>query len=387
VRPSTRITRQVRRRGAAVVYGIVAFSVLVAFCSLAVDYGAAQLVRTELQGVADGAARAAAGGINVSVAEAKARARHVGSMNRAANQGVTFADADFRFGRWNSATNQLDVNGTPIDAVEITARREATLVFGAMFGKGSVDVAAYATARAPTAGAFGGFVGLNGITFLNTAYIGSYRSTVTTTPTPASSTGKGIASSNVSVEFKNNADINGDVVLGPAGNLIKQNNFTVSGSVVNKPTEFTPPADPAWAPTSNPNGVPQNYTVTSDTVLPGGTYWFTSLTATKRLTFSGPAVLYINGNVTTDDDIVTYQNKPSNLRIYQLGANRTMTFEKQTSLYAEVQAPGSALVAKNNFYLYGAGMWQSIEAKNQAEFYFDEDASIAKPATGVTLVH
>ena len=385
MRPSRISSRP--RRGAAIVYGIVVFSVLVAFCSLAVDYGSAQLVRTELQGVADGAARAAAAGLNVSIAEAKTRARHVGSLNKAANQVVTFADEDFRFGRWNAATSQLDTNGTPIDAVEITARREATLLFGAMFGKGSVDVAAYATARAPTAGGSGGFVGLNGISFKNTAYVGSYRSSVTTTPTPAASTGKGTASSNVSVEFKNNADISGDVVLGPDGNLIKEKNFTVSGSVVNNPTAFTPPADPAWAPASNPNGVPQNYTVSTNTVLPGGTYWFTSLTATKRLTFSGPAVLYINGNVTTDDDIVTYQNKPSNLRIYQLGANRTMTFENQTSLYAEVQAPGSALVAKNKFYLYGAGTWGSIEAKNQAEFYFDEDAGLASPAAGVTLVH
>jgi len=387
VHPSTCFIRPPRRRGAAIVYGVIAFSVLVAFCSLAVDYGSAQLVKTELQGVADGAARAAAGGINVSLAEAKTRAREVARLNRAGNAAVAFDDSDFRFGRWNNATNQLDTNGTPVDAVEITARREAPLIFGAMFGKGSVDVAAYATARAPTAGAFSGFVGLNGIAFWNTAYIGSYRSSVTATPTPAASTGHGKVSSNVSVDFKNNANISGDVVLGPSGNLIKQNNFTVTGSVVNNPAAFVAPPEPAWAPSSNPNGVPQSYTVSANTVLPGGTYWFTSLTATKRLTFSGPAVLYINGNVMTDDDIVTYQNKPSNLRIYQLGANRTMTFEKQANLYAEVQAPGSALVAKNNFYLYGAGMWQSIEANNQAELYFDEDASVASPAIGVTLVH
>ena len=385
MRPSSRITYR-RRRGAAIIYGIVAFSVLVAFCSLAVDYGAAQLVRTELQGVADGAARAAAGGINTSIGEAKERARNVGRMNKAANQPITFADDDFRFGRWNNATHQLDVNGTPIDAVEIRARRDVPLVFAAMFGRGSVDVAAYATARAPSAGAFGGLVGLNGITFWNNAYVGSYRSSVTTSPTPASSTGHGKVSSNVSVDFKNNADISGDVVLGPDGTLIKQNNFAVTGAVVNAPAAFTPPADPAWAPAPNPNGVPQNYTVSTNTILPGGTYWFTSLTATRRLTFSGPAVLYINGDVTTEDDIVTYQNKPSNLRIYQLGANRTMTFEKQTSLYAHVQAPGSALVAKNKFYLYGAGTWGSIEAKNMAEFYFDEDAGTASPATGITLV-
>ncbi len=374
------------RRGAAIIYGIVAFSVLVAFCSLAVDYGAAQLVRTELQAVADGAARAAAGGINVSVTEAKQRARRVALLNKAGNAPVTFADADLRFGRWNNSTNQIDTAGTPIDAIEITARRNVPLIFGAMFGKGSVDVAARATARAPTGGSFAGFVGLNGISFKNNAYIGSYRSTVTTTPTPASSTGKGIASSNVVVEFQNNADVSGDVVLGPAGDLIKKNNFTITGSVVKEPAPFIPPADPAWTPSSNPNGVPQNYTVNANTVLPGGTYWFTSLRVNKRLTFSGPAIVYVNGNIWTDDSIVTHQNKPSNLKIFQMGSNRTMDLQNDISLYAEVQAPGSALIGNNKMFLYGAGIWKSIESKNNSEFYFDENASTATAAGGVTLV-
>ena len=43
----------------------------------------------------------------------------------------------------------------------------------------------------------------------------------------------------------------------------------------------------------------------------------------QSLTFSGPATIYINGNVTIDSDLTAYNNIPSNLTIYQLGSNRT----------------------------------------------------------------
>lgn len=362
-------------------------SVLLALCSLAVDYGRAQLVRSELQACADGAVRAAASGISMGVSEAKQRARAVASFNRADNANVTFADGDFRFGKWNADTNRIDASGTPIDAVEITARRTVPLVFGSMFGKETSDVSARATARAATGGSYTGFVGLNGVEFKNNGYVGSYRSSVTTTPTPASSTGKGIISSNVSIDFKNNADVSGDVVLGPSGNLNKQNNFTITGSVVKNPAPFTPPADPAWNPSSNPDGVQQNYTVNSNTTLPGGTYWFTNLNLNKELTFSGPATVYVNGNIRTDASIVTYQNKPSNLKLYVLGNNRLIDLQNDTALYAEVQAPGAALEGNNKMFLYGSGVFKSILSKNNSEFYFDENAITASAgAGGITLV-
>jgi hypothetical protein len=361
-------------------------TVLVGFCSLAVDYGRAQLVRSELQSCADGAARAAATGIFTNIAEAKTRARAVGNLNRAAGESITFADGDFVFGKWNDSTGVIDTSATPVDAVQVTARRNVSLVFGSVFGKSAVDVSAQATARAPTGGSYRGFVGLNGVSFKNNAYIGSYRSSVTTSPTPASSTGKGIVSSNVIVEFWNNATVSGNIVLGPAGNVAQHNNLTVTGSTVKNPAPFTPPPDPTWSPTANPGGVPQNYTVNSNTTLPGGTYWFTSLTVNKRLTFSGPATVYVNGNVYTDDSIVTYQNKPSNFKLYVLGNNRTIDLQKDISLYGEVQAPGADLVANNKLFLYGAGVFKSIESKNNSDFYFDEDATSAAAAAGVTLV-
>ena len=384
-----RPTRNRARCGAAIIYAIVIMSVLIGVASLAVDYGKAQLVRTELQAAADGAARAAASGLSTSVAEAKKRARDLAAMNRAEGAAVVLADGDFRFGKWDADANRIDTGATPVDAVEVTARRTVSLAFGSMIGKSSTNVAARAAARATTGSAFNGFAGLNGVTFKNNAVIGSYRSGVTTTPTEASSTGKGSVSSNLTVEFQNNAKVHGDILLGPGGTVVKQNNFTVTGSTMSSGAAFAAPADPPWnASAVNPNGIPKAYTVSTDTALPGGTYYFTSLTVDKKLTFTGPATVYVNGNITTDDAIVTYQNKPANLMIYVLGTSRTIDLQKEISLYAVVQAPGAALVANNKLYFYGRGLFASIEAKNNAEFYFDEDlpAGAAGGAVGIVLV-
>ncbi len=378
MRPSPRTLRATRpRRGAAIIYAVVVMSVLIGVCSLAVDYGRAQLVRSELQSTADGVARAAASGLSTSVTEAKRRARDLAAMNRADGAAITLTDADFAFGKWDADTNQIELGGTPIDAVEVTARRTVSLAFGSMIGKTTTDVSASATARAATGSSFTGFIGLDGVEFKNNAFIGSYRSSVTMTPTQASSTGNGIVSSNVAVEFWNNATVHGDVVLGPTGNLIKHKNLIVTRSISKTPTAFTPPADPAWNESaSNPNNVPKAYSVSSNTSLPGGTYYFTSLTVNKRLTFTGPATVYVSGNIYTEDSIITYQNKPSNLKIYVLGTNRTIDLQKDISLYAEVQAPGAALISDSNqMFLYGKGIYRSIESKNNSEFYVDEDAS------------
>jgi Flp pilus assembly protein TadG len=363
------------RRGAALIYGVVALVVGLGLCSLAVDYGHAQYVRTELQSCADGAARAAAAGLPTGRDEARTRARFVGSHNRANGQAVTFADDAFRFGKWNTTTAQLDTSAAAadVDAVEVTARRTVPLAFLSMFGQSSVNVSARATGRAPTVGQ-PGFIGLNGIEFKNTAYVGSYYSSVTTSPGSSSSGGKGTLGTNDVIGFKNNATISGDLILGPVGSVTHDNGLSVSGGTLRRSTPITAPASPAWSPGANPNGVPQNYTVNSNTTLPGGTYWFTSITVNKRLTFSGPATVYVNGDIHTDDAIVTYASLPSNLKLYQLGPNRVFDAQKDLTLIAEVHAPTSELVGNNKLYLYGSGLYKSILAKNSADFYFDLDS-------------
>jgi hypothetical protein len=357
-----------------VVYGIVAMCIGLALAILAVEYGRVQLVKTELQTLADAACRAAAKGYHDGgMSGARSRARILAAVSKADSAQITLADGDFIFGHWNETTGQFETPGgsKPIDSVKVTARRTVTLTFSSFFGKSSVNVTAHATGRAPNSNTFAGFVALDGMDFKNTAYVASYDSNSVLNPTTANANGKSSLTSNGVVSFKNNAAVNGDIVLGPAGREEHFNNLIITGEKKKLPNAVPPPPDPAWTPSSNPLDIPQNYTVNSNTTLPGGTYWFTSLTVNKKLTFSGPATVYVNGNIWTDDDIVTAGSIPSNLKIYQIGTNRVFDIQKEMRLVAEVQAPRSALIANNKLYLQGLGVYKSIEAKNNAEFYYD----------------
>ena len=61
----------VLRRGSILIYTIIALTVLMGFCSLAVDWGRVQLFRGELQLAADAAARHAAFGLATGVSTAR----------------------------------------------------------------------------------------------------------------------------------------------------------------------------------------------------------------------------------------------------------------------------------------------------------------------------
>lgn len=362
-------------------------SALIAVSSLAVDYGRAQLARSEVQACADSAARAAASGISTSLSTARTRGKNVASFNEAAGNAIVLSDGDFVFGRWNAMTNVLDAaTGSSIDAVQVTVSRTVELPCASTFGNANATVVARATARMPSTAGFTGYTGLDGVQFKNNAFVGSYRSSVTTNPATGTSTGKGNIASNGIVAFKNNGTVNGDVTLGPSGELEYNKNLTVTGQTITRPSALTAPADPAWNPTANPGGVPQSYSVNSITTLPGGTYWFTSLTLKKKLTFSGAVTMYVNGNIDMDESIATYSSLPSNLKIYQIGNNRVFDIKKDTQLVAEVQAPRSTLVGHNKLYFHGSGIFKSIEAKTNCEFFYDEDASSAGPSGGISLV-
>jgi hypothetical protein len=372
-----------RRRGAAIVYAIVSMSVGFALASLAVEYGRVQTIKAEAQTLADAACRAAAAGYNSGgMSEARSRARGRAALSKVDGVHITLADGDFIFGHWNKDTGQLQTpgSGRPMNAIHVTVRRTVALTFASLFGKSSVDVSATATAQAPQSQVFGGFAALSGMDFKNTAFIGGYNSASTTSPTAATATASAALTSNGTISFKNNTTVNGDINVGPAGAEEHQNGLTMTGSVNHLANEVPAPPESAWSPSPNPLGIPQNYTVNNNTTLPGGTYWFTSLTVNKKLTFSGPATVYVNGNVTMGDDIVTSGSIPSNLKIYQTGNNRTFTFNNNGHLVAVVQAAGSALTAKNKLSLYGLGLYKSIDVKNSAEFYFDQNSSATAQA-------
>lgn len=121
---------------------------LMAFVSLAVDYGRAQLAKAELQAAADSIARYALGGVANGTATSRALA--AAADCRVDGVALNLQNSDVEVGRWVSGA--FTVTSTNPDSVRITARLTSArgnavpLTFGALIGRSTIDLRAVSTA-------------------------------------------------------------------------------------------------------------------------------------------------------------------------------------------------------------------------------------------------
>lgn len=365
------VGRRARRRGASMLYVVAVMSVMVGFASLAVDFGRVQLAKSELRTAVDAAARYAVKGAPKQAA-AYALARDAAADNTVNGQALTLQSSEVQVGAWNAATRTFSAGASPSTAVQISTSMVIPLSLGAAIGMPTCTIRASAVARQIPMG----IVGLEGIRFTNNTFVGSYDSSSTRTPT-ASGAGRGASlSSNGAIEFAKNGQIRGDVILGQDSPGVI-GNANISGTTTRLAVDVATPQAGTWNPTGgNPGGITQgHYIKTGTNPLPGGVYWFDALTITGTLSFSGPATVYVNGDIVFDGSsgiaIVAYNSVPSNLTIYQVGSGRSFTLKNNGEITACVIAPQSVFVAVNNVIFRGACVFQSIECKNNAEWYFD----------------
>jgi Flp pilus assembly protein TadG len=371
------LNRRRAQRGVAVVYMLIAMTALFGLVSLAVDYGRAQLVKTELQRAADAAARVGAADLAMNLPGSIAndvlsnvRLNHVEKAVLPDNA------IDCEVVQWNSATRTYQRNVSPGNAVMVTLHRTAArgnavpLLFAGLIGMPTCDVKV-STIVTGTPTPPQGFQGLNGVTFKNNVFIGSYDPTVDTAPTEGSAGNEAILGSNAAIDTAMHVQMGGNLILGPAGSVT--GSITSSAATQNLSNPIPAPTLPAWNPSANPSGVPQSYTVSSNTVLGGGTYWFTSLTISADLSFSGPATVIVNGNVVLDATLTAYNKLPANLVVYQLGTGRTFgdSGSNTIDITARVIAPGSDFVAKNNGTFRGSGVFNTLTLKNNWDMFYD----------------
>lgn len=378
------------RKAVTTVYAIILLTGLAGFASLAVDYGRAQLAKTELRAAVDAAARAGASVLSNSDADAaRSAAITFAGHHQASGSQVVLTAPDVEIGNFNNGV--FTVNGTPSNSVRVTAARTKArgnpipLTFASLIGVSTCDVTVSATATG-TPSMVRGLVGLSGIDVKNNTVVASYNSSVYTDPSSGSAGSNASLGSNGQISGGNNNNLQGSVILGPSGSV--DSHISVSGSTSQQSTSITAPTMPAWTPETNPNNIPQNYNVSGSTTLAGGTYWFTSLTINGSLSFSGKATVYVNGNVNLSGSLAAYGAIPSNLVIYQLGTNRT--FGSSTAngmdITAVIIAPTSDFSAKNNLIFRGSGFFKSITVWNNAQFYYDESMGAAAGGVDVTLV-
>jgi hypothetical protein len=367
----------------AIVYGIVAISILVAISLLVVDYGHAQLVKMELQACVDGAARAGAFGIHTGMAEARSRARGVGALSKSNGTIISFADADFRFGKWNEQTNALDAaSGSEIDAIQVTARRSVPLAFGSFYGKSTVDVAARATSKWTSSSSYA-IIGLDWIHMTGNAEVDSYDS-ASGAYSAGSRRTNGDLGTNGSIELKENVKIYGDATY-------KQN------VVLEDSAKFMPPGTARKVTTDlvyPPVTLPGSYTSMgsfhgsgSGTLnLTSGNYYFTELTTSGQFTLNiaGQVNIYVNGNVDITGKSIVQGNKPANLKISVMSGG-TVKLAGNGAVYTDLYAPTSDVALSGNGDVFGRVLGKTVISMGNGNIHFDESLAEISPGIVTTV--
>jgi hypothetical protein len=350
-------------------YVVIVLVAVFAMATLAMDYGRVQLAKTQLRIAVDCSAKYAVQWVTAGSTQALARANAAAADNKVDGNAISFASTDVSVGYWNGQTRVFDLNARPRNAVRITSTATIPLALGRVIGKETSRVRAGTVVSCTPMS----IVGLSGVTFKNNTLVASYDSNVQKNPNVSNYNSNATILSNGYIGDQNNGTIKGDVITGPSGSV--DPGFSVSGASSKLSTAIAAPPDPAWNPSSNPGGQPQNnYTHGNNSPLPAGTYWFTgTLRLNAKLRFNGATTIYVNGDIDQRADIEAYQQTPGNLKLYVLGAGRTWTTTNDVSTTAQVIAPRCDLTANNGLNFYGACIFNTITTKNNAEFYFDEN--------------
>jgi hypothetical protein len=382
-----------RSRGSVLIYTVVSLVGVASVISLALDSAHVRMVKTQLQCAADAAARAGAQNLQSGVSAAQSAAVAAAAANSADGSSVVLnLTTDIDLGVWSNGSFTALAGGAQsgANAVRVRAARTAAKgtpvgsIFGAFLGIFSCDVTVQSTATG-IATAPAGFIGYTGISTKNNTFFGGYKSSVTTTPTENMVNSQMRVGTNAYVNTQNNDTIDGDLILGPGATVSGPN---VIGSTYQLSSAIPAVTLPTWSPGTNPGSVPQNYTISNATTLPGGSYWFTSLTLLADLTFSGPTIVYVNGPIDLTGVLAASSKIPGDLTIYQYGS--TSFFDSGTNnniqIFGRVFAPGSDLLIKNNLYFAGSGIFNSITSKNNASFFYDEQQGPGNGSYAVATV-
>jgi Flp pilus assembly protein TadG len=146
-----------RRRGVVLIYICAALTVMLAFCSLAVDLGRVQTAKTEIRRACDAAARAAAAYAPQGIGQVQSAAVAMGGKNKVDTAYLTINPGDVALGIWNKQTQTFSQSGSPdyvntFLAVQVIGRRTKAngnpipLMFGALVGANTCDVSATSVA-------------------------------------------------------------------------------------------------------------------------------------------------------------------------------------------------------------------------------------------------
>jgi len=366
-----------------IIYAVLVLTVITAIASLAVDLGRVQAAKTEARRAADAAARAAVAGLASNVSTAQSYAVSIAAANNVDGTALSLDSTnDIEFGTWDTNARTFTVlSGSArsgANAIRVTVRRTAArgtavpLLLARVIGMNSCDVSASAIASTNSSNGLQ-LVGLNGVTVKNNLFAATYNSSVTTTPSSNNYINGAVVGSNADITAKNNEDV-GRVLLGPSG--------TSDLDIPSSPIVLT--TDIAVATATAPSAG-TDVAVSGTATYAGGTYTWRNISIANNaeLKFTGPATVYITGDLTfaQNGTITAASDLPANLKIYQTSAGSFGgSNANSVDITADIVAPQADFYVKNGATIYGRAIFKTIYAKNNLDFYYDEALAPMYPA-------
>jgi len=378
------------RRGTILIYMSVAMILFMGFVSLGLDGARVYLAKRQLQFAADAAARAGALALP-DTGPARSQAIAAAGYNVCDGNSVVINSSNIEFGNWDphSATFTVTPNGSFVEpnAVRVRASRTSAnsnavpLIFAGIVGRSTCDV--HATSIACLAGSPYGVVGLNFVSMAG-GVSDSYYSTSNSTGYITSPQNSGTIASNGNITLSGGATINGNALAGP-GMTVNASPSAVSGTIGNlpQPLSFPNVSFGNAASSNNDASIPSAYLSASkdlslsggaNLTLSGGTYYFhsISLSGGSTLQFSGPAIVYVNGNVNlSGGSVSTSNNVPANFRLYVGSNGGSVSVSGGGTLYADVYAPQSAFSLSGGGSLAGRVVALSVTESGNSNIYYD----------------
>lgn len=371
------------------IYVTLLWGVVVGFCSMGVDWGRVQLIKTQLQRAADAASRAAVAQLPNGVTAAQNAAVTYGGYNTADGTSVVIdPNNDVEFGTWNTSNRTFTVLAgaarSSANALRVTARRTAAngnavpLTFAVTIGRSSVDVNARVIALATIGSQPYGIVGLNGMTLNSTGFWDSYDSSAGLY-SAGSAHSKADAASNSDINIQSGT-VKGDAHPGTGHNFngnCTGNNSQLT-STLSYPAVTVGAYDNAALPGAYFNGTDFSISGSGVTAtIPAGTYYVRDFIATGHATvnFTGSATVYVYGTFNVNNSTVNaYQHRPPNLR-FMFTSAATMQMRSSASVEAILYGPQIPFSITGASDVYGDVCCSSLAQSGTGNIHMDESGT------------
>jgi hypothetical protein len=366
------------RHGVSIIWVAVSMVALLGFCSLAVDLGRVQAVKTQLEIACDAAARAGAANLSSGWSAVQSASYYMAQANTADGSPVAInSNTNIALLDWPSTTALSSAQIASANAVQVNASLSVPLLFAQVLGMPTATVHASSTAYANTTAASGayGIVGLTSATFTGGS-TDSYNSSLGTYASQTPGT-QGSVASNGQITVDSGSTIHGNVYYAGSAPTINSVGGVCTGSQTyvgpNKISETTPSAPPGATSLGN---IDITYSALNQT-LTSGNYTCTGITVDSGCTLTinattGPVNIYCSGSVAGNGgNIAVTGNIPNNFHLYMTNSS-SVQMNSGSYWYMVIDAPLSSVSLTASAALYGSVISATLTVDSSTNIHYDQ---------------